>query len=200
MGELHSILRVVTRDGQAFAVDVTAAQFGWTEIMVPWEVYFAQRVRSVHETMSFGTFADLDKGIAAKKDYVGGIQEARIKISKSLSGIVSEWLRKKTLTPTQLLDLSDDEYALQEESLMAAVRNGVKASVDALRHSGLYRCYTKGTPNVSNVGEMSLTRSRREYKEHKKSWVTEKEYEKRIIRICKSKGRTTGLAGVIKKW
>jgi hypothetical protein len=201
MGDQHSILRVVTRDGQAFAIDVTAAQYGWTEIMIPWNVYLNQRVSLVRETVQLGTWAILSEHIATQKDFVGAVHEARSKVSKGLNATVNEWLKKKNLTPAQLLDLPDHEYVSKEENLTAAVRDGVKETVENLRRSGRYRSYVKTTPNMGNVAGSSLTRSRREYKEQKKRWCTEKEYEKRIIvRLRGLKGRKTGLAGMIKKW
>jgi hypothetical protein len=200
MGLVHSILRIVTHDEQAFAIDATAAQYGWTEIMVPWDTYFTRHVKAIREVMPFGTFAKTQKDIAAEKSYDGGYQEAHIKISKRSSGILSDWLEKKSLTSSQFLDLPDDKYVLHEESLMTAWQDGVKASVYGLRQSGLYRCYVMRTLEVDNHMEMNLTRSRRENKEQKKYWVTAKEYDERINRICKSNGTRTGLAGMIKKW
>jgi hypothetical protein len=197
MQDRHTILRVITQDGHAFAIDGTAAQFGWAETIAPWEIYSAQRVQHFSETIPFETFVDIFENTTRDSNDVSG--EARLKISKSLEGIVNDWLKEKALTPTQLLDLSNDEYALQEESLMAAVRDGVEESVGALRRRGLYHWFVKRIPN-SEKGPVSLTLSRREYKKARKNWVTDKQYMQGAIKMCKLKGTKFGLAGVAKKW
>jgi hypothetical protein len=164
----HTILSITTHDGQAWAIDLTAAQFGWTEALVPWDIYMAQRVRTIINVQPFGAYDQVCKGIAASSSTFGIIQEAQTKMRDCSNNIVSDWLRRDGLTPAQLLNLSDHEYVLKETHLMTALQDGLQASVKDLRQSGLYRYYLKSTPHMTgNI--VSLTRSRREYKREKKS-------------------------------
>ncbi|KAL8836166.1 MAG: hypothetical protein Q9170_003019 [Blastenia crenularia] len=42
----HWILRVTIKNGEAYAIDITGAQFGWTEHIMPWSHYEQHRIHN----------------------------------------------------------------------------------------------------------------------------------------------------------
>lgn len=51
----HAVYRVTLKNGARYALDLSAAQFGWEKILVEWPRYMRQRVANVHEVDPFGT-------------------------------------------------------------------------------------------------------------------------------------------------
>ncbi|KAL2060846.1 hypothetical protein VTL71DRAFT_8898 [Oculimacula yallundae] len=46
-GPTHEIIKVTLRSGEEFAIDITAPQYGCSDIVVPWKLYEGQRVLQV---------------------------------------------------------------------------------------------------------------------------------------------------------
>lgn len=43
----HLVLKITLGNGEQYAVDMTGAQYGWTEAILPWNFYSASRIRSI---------------------------------------------------------------------------------------------------------------------------------------------------------
>ena len=51
----HSVLLVTLKTGEKWVLDVTRAQYGWTELISPWEQYRSHKVLFAVDTKDFGT-------------------------------------------------------------------------------------------------------------------------------------------------
>lgn len=54
----HSILKVILKGGTEWALDLTAAQYGYKEILLPWKDYIKERVKSTALVSHYGARVD----------------------------------------------------------------------------------------------------------------------------------------------
>lgn len=55
----HSLLQVALKDETRWALDLTAAQYGHQEVVMPWNEYVKQRVKSITNIDYFGARRDV---------------------------------------------------------------------------------------------------------------------------------------------
>ena len=117
----HNIFRITTRNGEVYALDMTGAQYGWTECIVPWKIYADSRVREVKNVVSFGG-TRVWSNTEAKK--MGGqhqwVHSIRMLFAQVVDGAVMLWQRGNMLT-TDLFRLPEQDFQKKQASLLDAV-------------------------------------------------------------------------------
>jgi len=117
----HSILRVTTRAGEKYALDMTGAQFGWTKSVLPWDLFADTRILSVGQIKAFGYTKPY---IEANCIYLGEARSYIHYIQKSfanvLDGLLYEWQKANMLLP-MLLVLPHEEFKKQQQALIEHV-------------------------------------------------------------------------------
>jgi hypothetical protein len=120
----HSILRVTTRAGERYALDMTGAQFGWTDSIIPWDLFADTRILSVDGIEAFGYTkpyleAKCSSSLGAARAYVHYIQK---NFANVLNGLLYDWQRANMLLPA-LLGLPHEEFKQQQQALMESVES-----------------------------------------------------------------------------
>lgn len=107
----HFILRVTLKNGEAYALDITGAQSGWTEHILPWSFYAQDRIRddAVVNTRLFGYCAGHKK---AKYEEWGQIQNYILdeRFNDKLNTGFQQWSVKNGTTMSNLHRLPDSEF------------------------------------------------------------------------------------------
>ena len=49
----HSVLRVTLKHGDKYILDLTGAQYGWQEIVTPYDIYQQSKIRLIEEVLPF---------------------------------------------------------------------------------------------------------------------------------------------------
>ena len=117
----HNIIKITTRNGEVYALDMAGAQYGWTECIVPWKFYVESRVGAATNVVPFGG-TKVWSNMEAKKrggqyQWVYGI---KVLFAQVVDGAVMLWQRGDILT-TDLFRLPEQEFQKKQASLLDAV-------------------------------------------------------------------------------
>lgn len=55
---VHHVVKITLKNGAQYALDMTGAQYGWSESIMPWDTYKATRIQSITKTSPFGNAKD----------------------------------------------------------------------------------------------------------------------------------------------
>ena len=117
----HTIIKITTRTGEVYALDMTGAQYGWTECIVPWEVYVESRVEEVIDVFSFGgikVWCNMDtEKRGGRYKWVCGI---KVLFAQVVDGAVMLWQKGNMLT-TNLFRLPEQDFQKKQASLIDSV-------------------------------------------------------------------------------
>ena len=117
----HNIIKIITRNGEVYALDMTGAQYGWTECIVPWQIYVESRIREVKDVVPFGG-TKVCSNMKAKE--TGGqyqrVHNIKVLFAQVVDGAVMLWQRGNILT-TDLFRLPAQEFQKKQASLLDAV-------------------------------------------------------------------------------
>ncbi|KAH7313677.1 hypothetical protein B0I35DRAFT_480348 [Stachybotrys elegans] len=166
----HSVFRVTLPSGDRFAIDITAGQYGWTETLIPWDTYEAQRVERIAQVLAVDYYED--KPTTPNKIYQP-MTEAMNKFRVDMLWELGTWLRGKLDRDyggaTAMLNLAEDEY---NKALASLVMEG-SARLDVHRHrivnSGIGHLY------FSDDEEIYATTTVEESEFWSKVWLTDAE-------------------------
>ncbi|KAL8708428.1 MAG: hypothetical protein Q9220_006718 [cf. Caloplaca sp. 1 TL-2023] len=122
----HTILHVRTELDSVYAFDITGAQFGWEEVVLPWEDYAVERIEGTPTTEAFGHHKGYQK---VNRESTGidfafpqAIDETfEIWLMKS----VDEWV-KVNGPLSQLLKLPDKDFHEQRKKLLESLDHRMK--------------------------------------------------------------------------
>lgn len=117
----HDIIKITTRTGEIYALDMTGAQYGWTECIVPWSHYVKSRVREVKNVVPFG---ETKVWCLKRAKETGGqyktVHDIKVLFAQVVDCAVMFWQRANILT-TDLFRLPEQEFQKKQASLLDAV-------------------------------------------------------------------------------
>ena len=127
IGTSHGILKLTLKNGEQYALDVTGAQLGWLEAVVPWEVYARTRVRYVVETLQFGQEQEIRHGDSI---WDSGLHSHHHRILAKFAKKVysaADDFQKRQVTFKNLLDLPEGEYKAKSAVLIDSICRALEA-------------------------------------------------------------------------
>lgn len=131
----HTVLRVTMKSGEDFAVDLTHWQYGWPEVVQPWNKYFHSKVHSTDKYESFDEGTNRTDESKEKKKETHGIAKLQDNCRLAVIQRLSEILPKKDRSGRSLIHwLHADTRAM--ERLRVTVRQETQEVVD-----GFHRVY-----------------------------------------------------------
>ena len=122
------VLKITVGNGEQYAIDMTGAQFGWTEAILHWNFYSASRIRPTAEgekVMSFGQTKTNLREFCLK---AGRERERTYKIyedfGKVLDGLFAQ-IEADGILPkiSALVRLPEVDFKAQQEELLYTVRH-----------------------------------------------------------------------------
>lgn len=118
----HELFRVTTENKETYALDLTSAQYGYYEPIVPWNSYEKLRVRKISKVLSFGE-TRINELLAQEKDrpweqkiYDTFLTSSRACLDLALLGWEALNISFKTL-----LRLPDEDFAKVRRELYASI-------------------------------------------------------------------------------
>ena len=117
----HTIIRITTKSGETYALDMAGAQYGWDEVIIPWELYVNTRVRAIRNVMPFGETKAFCKtraeNMGEQCTWIHQIQEG---FAKNMEDAITGW-QSGHIPTTKLLRLPEQEFQRKQSSLLDAV-------------------------------------------------------------------------------
>ena len=122
----HSIIRVTMKTGEKYVIDLTGAQYGWYETIIPWHTYEKNRVQPIREVQRFGYTRKFCEERAAKS---GGLakwnHDADKSFTKALNDIVEGW-QAGNMSLSAMLKLPEAELEKKRTSFLETVKEGMQ--------------------------------------------------------------------------
>lgn len=119
----HSVLRITTRAGEKYALDMTGTQFGWTESILPWDLFADTRILSFDGIEAFGYTKPFMEAKCSshgeRRAYVHYIHKV---FRDALNSIIFTWQEANMLLPT-LLVLPYEKFEQQQQALIVNVED-----------------------------------------------------------------------------
>lgn len=123
----HEFFRITTRDGEVYALDLTSAQNGHYEPIVPWHVYEKQRVVKIKQVHSLGGTQRAELLTNPPNLYDDFLSRSR----GCLNSTVQDWQSGNTAFHL-LLTLPEHEFVRKSGELYAEVGAELESLVPAI--------------------------------------------------------------------
>ncbi|KAJ9605483.1 hypothetical protein H2200_010140 [Cladophialophora chaetospira] len=135
----HCVFRVklnATKDW--FAIDLTNAQYGLFDTVIPWEEYVRERVKSVLSTNPWGTYND---HVATAMPHAYTESNVRYEdminfTAKRLDYLVEKWLADKGFTANELIGLKASTFEEKMAEIEAYAANGLAETHELAKECG----------------------------------------------------------------
>lgn len=122
----HTIIRVMLKNGETYALDMAGAQYGWHEPVTPWQLYSASRVQGIKEVVPFGGTKIFckkrAKTLSKQQQWNNAIKEH---FAYFVDKVVT-WWQKRNISLADLLHLPEQEFQRRRASLLDAVKEFLK--------------------------------------------------------------------------
>ncbi|KAI3328856.1 hypothetical protein HD806DRAFT_530265 [Xylariaceae sp. AK1471] len=140
----HTVLRVKLKSGESYAIDLTAAQFGWTETLAPWNTWASLRCLCETETETEPT-ARPEKISTDKEGMVKSEQQkTRVlfisSLIKSLKAM-AQGLYSRDSFNTILMTHDDDAYDKLRGIITADLRDDIDYCLKRECNKNFYRLF-----------------------------------------------------------
>ena len=133
---LHSVIRITLKNGDKYILDLTGAQYGWQEIVTPYDIYQQSKIRLISKVLPFGGTRQFCKERAEK---TGGMAKwhhrTDIGFEIALNGLLKLW-QQGTMSLSTLLRLPDDQFEKQQARLLEMLEAGMHMYKKAIIESG----------------------------------------------------------------
>lgn len=151
----HCIIRATLNDGQVFAIDLTGAQYGWDETIVPWKDY-TQRIEKTKNTYPVEIMRD--KGVCDDHDFFAeyqpraiyfmhSVDEAEREVVEAIEVCLKRWLRECNMNVVDFLDQAGS-YEMQALELLLCIVVDIESLLCLFKQQGKY-FYAHGRDGVA---------------------------------------------------
>jgi hypothetical protein len=192
----HCLLRVSLHAGEAFAIDLTGAQYGWREQLYTWHTYVQHRAKNVESIGPLGGVKQLETLVLSMDSptSLGGASHTiRRNIMEGLTrSMVTDFVQRKT-TAKELLSLPQSMFILERARLVSHLKDFIRHEVQNLRNLGVGRLYFDDQffPHVALTAEEALKYSnvwlsKEAFGANKGNWVVLKRMWTERMRKSKS--------------
>ena len=127
------------KSGETYVLDMTGAQYGWSEAVTSWPLYNASRVRKCEEVLPFGGTRDFCKAKAIKsggpRQWTRGIKE---QFAGTVDGAVDRW-QKDHMSLAELLRLPEHDFQKNQASLVDAIADLLQRHKNFQEAQGIFK-------------------------------------------------------------
>jgi hypothetical protein len=133
----HTVLKVkLQHNDERYILDLTGAQYGFFEPIVPASQYETLNVKTYITTFGGDDFGETKKTVVTWSKYkgvVGSSIELNAMISKCLMKGAEAWEKEHSMTISMLLRLKDDEFEERREGLITKIDLWVNDCVEVMK-------------------------------------------------------------------
>ena len=152
---LHSVIRVALKSGDKYILDLTGAQYGWQEVVTPYDIYQQSKIRLIKQVLPFGGTRQFCK---ERAENTGGMAKwnhrADTAFETALNDLLKSW-QQGNMSLSTLLRLPDDEFEKQQAELLEMLESGMQ----------IYRNYMIETGAMDLKGDIVIGGLDRRFKD-----------------------------------
>lgn len=134
----HSFLRVTTKTGEMYALDMTGAQFGWTESVLPWNIFASTRISVIDEIEAFGFSKPYLKekclSLGEARTYIHAMDKT---FEDAFTGCICGWQKANVALPA-LLQLPQERFDEQQQALLEHMDHAMQTFRDSSIDTGRF--------------------------------------------------------------
>ena len=135
---LHSVIRITSKNGDKYILDLTGAQYGWQETVTPYDIYQQTKVRLVKKVLPFGFIRQFCKEGAENR---GGMEkwhhDVDVGFETVLNDVMKSW-QQGNMPLSTLLRLPDDQFERQQAGLLETLEAGMQGYKQLMTESGAF--------------------------------------------------------------
>ena len=135
---LHSVIRITSKNGDKYVMDLTGAQYAWQEIVTPYDIYQQSKIRLIQQVLPFGGTRQLCK---ERAENTGGIAQwhhrADIGFETALNDLLRFW-QQGNMSLSTLLRLPDDQFEKQQAGLLEMLEAGLQTYRKFMTETGAF--------------------------------------------------------------
>ncbi len=131
----HAIIKVTLRNGEEYALDISSAQYGYYQPVVPWQQYHDTRIAAVETVRPFGRHRATSRFLEKPKNGNGGIKAVNEEIAEVVNKEVEEWQRRNVKV-NRLIRLPEAMYKQKRDELLRRISRAIEDHRDALNEAG----------------------------------------------------------------
>lgn len=121
----HHVLKAQLKSGESYAIDITGAQFGWDDVVMPWSEYFSKHCQKIKTSEPLGGRRSYYEGVMKRSEILPkGLRSMVIwthKMGEVFAEIVHEWFEDYDTKVSGLLSLPDEEYTRRASAFLLYV-------------------------------------------------------------------------------
>lgn len=114
----HHILRVTIKDGEAYAIDITGAQYNMFECIFPWDEYVGLHISRIIRSRPFGSQKNQFTSWAIWNDLGGQICRIYADVVHIFDTEIAMWAKKANLTLTRMHQLPEGEFRIKQGEML----------------------------------------------------------------------------------
>lgn len=157
----HWVILITTLDNQVLALDLTGAQYGWNDLLTPWDQYAnahfshysefipLDHVRHIwnEENLSSGPYM---KESSAAEDHVLTAMDLSLKV----------WSKKEGVSMLELLGLGEEEFVMKSFEIVLAAVMAMESLIGIFKRKKMYLWYEDGEGGLGLTGSLREARMR----------------------------------------
>jgi hypothetical protein len=155
--EEHWVIRITTLNGQVYALDLTGAQYGWYDVMMPWHKYTNDRFEKHSELIP----QEYVRAIWNQENLTSGAHmlassKAEDHVVRAIELSLKEWSRKEGIDMLSLFKLQEEEYKMRSFEMVLAAVMAMESLIGMFKRKKMFLWFRDAE------GELRLTRSEKE--------------------------------------
>ena len=143
----HSIIKITLKNGEKYALDLSGAQFGHSDPLLPWERYVKTRAEYIEETKPLGSYRKRTKFLWKPKSGGEGIVNCDEEIARIVNAAIDEW-QKTNGTLRDLLRLQEKQFMAKREAFFGFIEASIEAKRGLLEEAGIRQSNFELKPEV----------------------------------------------------
>ena len=127
----HLILRISFKSGKDYAVDISGAQFGFHEPVLPWAEYESQRVHKIKATYPLGHQKQvLDNMMFPNASMMASFQNGKA-VGDEMDKVLDGWLRLENIKLAAIMKLGPQAYEAKSGQVLEVLSESMAKFVKA---------------------------------------------------------------------
>ena len=131
----HEVLRLALKaDDSSYALDLTGAQYGWYEAVVPWSTYCSDRVAKINKTVPLRSVEQTFASYEGIFDYprVNAMRQLEYRITKGFLNSMYSKVADFRLSPKTIGRMTERQLLDKQKGFLDDVTATTKAVVDRI--------------------------------------------------------------------
>ena len=121
----HAIVQLTLKNSDIYAIDITGAQYGYYDPVIPWDLYVASRVESIQEIQALGSIEECRRRMRKAMQVTGRTKTIEEEIADVFSAAEEAW-QVENGSLSEMLKLPEDHFVAKQAELLEFVDGRVR--------------------------------------------------------------------------